>query len=175
MIYLFHSWLNCWVVDPSVKHHTTTHTAITCCLLCSLVYSIIYLLNDLFISCLTDLRSCGSICEAPHHHTLCYNLLPSLFARLFIYVLNGFFISFLIDLLSCDPYVKHHTTKHYAITCCFLCSLVFAVMSLVNDLFMSFLIGSLSCGSICQAPPHPTLCYHLLLPLLTRRFNFLLT
>ena len=134
-----------------------------------------YLINVLFMSYLIGLLDCGPVCQTPHHHTLCYNLLPSLLARLFIYVLNDLFISFLIDLLSCDPYVKHHTTTHYAITCCFLCSLVFAVMSLVNDLFMSFLIGSLSCGSICQAPPHPTLCYHLLLPLLSRLFYYLLT
>ena len=40
------------------------------------------------LSYLLDLLSCGSICQAPHHHTLCYNLLSSLLTRLFIHLLN---------------------------------------------------------------------------------------
>ena len=202
MICFCHSRLAYWVVDPSVKHHTTTHNAITCCLLCSLVYSIIYLLNDLFISCLTDLRSCGSICEAPHHHTLCYNLLLPLLTRPFHYLCNQWpiyaILEWLIELwihlssttpphtmLSLvassahssillftylmiylfhswltygvvDPSVKHHTTTHYAITCCFRCSLVYSISYLIDDLFISFLTGLLSCDPFLKhhTTPH---------------------
>ena len=116
-IHVFNSWY--WDVDSFVKHYTTTHYAITCCLLCSLVYSYMYFINDLFMSFLLGLLSCGFICQAPHHHTLCYNLLLSLLARLFIYVFNWWY-------WAVDSFVKHYTTTHYAITCCLLCSLVYS-------------------------------------------------
>ena len=144
MMYLLHSWLTSWVVDPAIKHHQTTlcynlllpllaRASLRVFFLFCLVFwrrgsapssrhqwwntkamkldarppeakkhtearkktgiaeeraSLIFLINDLSISFSTGLLSCGSICQAPHHHTLCYNLLLPLLARLIRYLLN---------------------------------------------------------------------------------------